>query len=77
MKVGGFYMAISYGDPQSRVFHMEREFLSWNIKTYKLFEMDAQHDNKEAQDKTHYVYCCEKLEGADLQSKRYYNLVMR
>ena len=32
VKVGGAYIAISYGNPDSRVFHLKREFTSWNLK---------------------------------------------
>lgn len=29
LKVGGIYFVISYGAPETRVFHLEREFLSF------------------------------------------------
>ena len=31
LKVKGRYFAVSYGTPESRLFHLEREFLSWDI----------------------------------------------
>ena len=39
LKVGGVYLAISYGAPESRVFHLEREHLSFELNCY-LLSMD-------------------------------------
>jgi ubiquinone/menaquinone biosynthesis C-methylase UbiE len=63
LKVGGVYLAISYGNPESREFHFYREFLSFNLKTYSLSETDATTEDKE--EKTHYVYVCVKNADAD------------
>ncbi len=60
LKVGGIYFVISYGPPETRIFHLEREFLSFSIKQYKLF-----YDQETDEDKIHYVSICTKLPDAD------------
>lgn len=72
MKVGGVYIAISYGDPDSRQFHFEREFLSWDIKLYKMFynekdvkKEEGKTESEDADPKIHYVYVCTKRKDAD------------
>jgi len=69
LKAGGVYIAISYGDPNSRQFHFEREFLSWDIKLYKMFYKDKEEKSGEGSDnedpKIHYVYVCTKRKDAD------------
>jgi ubiquinone/menaquinone biosynthesis C-methylase UbiE len=36
LKAGGIYMIISYGQPENRVFHLEREHLSFDISIYTI-----------------------------------------
>jgi ubiquinone/menaquinone biosynthesis C-methylase UbiE len=36
LKAGGIYMIISYGQPENRVFHLEREHLSLDISIYTI-----------------------------------------
>ncbi len=36
LKPGGIYMIISYGQPENRVFHLEREHLSLDISIYTI-----------------------------------------
>jgi ubiquinone/menaquinone biosynthesis C-methylase UbiE len=36
LKTGGIYMIISYGQPENRVFHLEREHLSFDINIYTI-----------------------------------------
>lgn len=36
LKDGGVYMIISYGQPENRVFHLEREHLSFEINIYTI-----------------------------------------
>jgi ubiquinone/menaquinone biosynthesis C-methylase UbiE len=36
LKVGGIYMIISYGQPENRVFHLEREHLMFDINIYTI-----------------------------------------
>lgn len=84
MKVGGQYIVISYGDPDSRVFHLQREFLAWNIRQYKLFYKEDQEikeenkDGKEDEDpKVHYIYVCTKRADADRTSKLFFKMVLK
>lgn len=70
LKVGGTYLAISYGNPDSREFHFYREFLSYDVKTYSLVDADVSEAEKE--EKTHYIYACVKLEDADIVCEKYH-----
>jgi hypothetical protein len=36
LKTGGIYMIISYGQPENRVFHLEREHLSFDINIFTI-----------------------------------------
>jgi len=89
MKVGGVYIAISYGDPESRLFHFEREFLSWDIKQYKLYYKDDEEKPEDSEDtkadkpaeeqapKIHYIYVCTKKKDADKISKMYFKMCIK
>jgi len=64
LKPGGIYFCISYGKPESRTHHMEHEFLNFSIREFALYPVNC--SNKiEKEEKTHYVYICKKLDGAD------------
>lgn len=56
LKVGGFYMAISYGTPDNRLDHFQWKHLYWEVDVRTL---------NEGTDNPHYVYLCKKKEGAD------------
>ena len=36
LKEGGYYVAISYGQPENRIFHFKRAFLHVNLMTYQI-----------------------------------------
>jgi len=36
LKEGGYYVAISYGQPENRIFHFKRAFLHVNLTTYQI-----------------------------------------
>lgn len=36
LKVGGVYMIISYGQPENRIFHLEKEHLSFDLSVYTI-----------------------------------------
>ena len=72
LKVGGVYIAISYGDPESREFHFFREFLSFDLKTFSLKEEEGSQEAG----KTHYVYVCTKNPDADEICAKYYQYVI-
>ena len=56
LKVGGVYMAISYGTPDNRLEYFEWKHLSWDVSYIMLNEETGN---------LHYVYLCRKKEGAD------------
>ena len=70
LKVGGYYMIISYGSPNYRVCHLKRKFEKFKIEILKI-EKDFVED--EGYDKHHYIYLCQKLEGADEVSKQFFD----
>lgn len=41
LKVGGSYFVISYGKPESRSFHFEQEFLSFDIREFVVYDQEA------------------------------------
>ena len=73
LKVGGVYMAVSYGPPESRVFHFERDHLSFDINIYTI-KKDYTIDEAGLQkfEKLHYVYICKKRPEADEMMKSHY-----
>ena len=64
LKPGGNYFAVSYGKPESRSFHLEQAFLSFDIREFVMFD-EAAVTSKEKEEKTHYVYVCTKRSDAD------------
>jgi len=64
LKNGGIYMVISYGAPENRTFHFEREHLAFETSIYTI-KKDF-HENEEKSEKIHYVYICRKKPEADL-----------
>ncbi len=65
LKPGGIYMVISYGKPENRLFHFEREHLSMEVQQYTI----APEEEEKKEDKGHYIYLCKKKENADLVAK--------
>jgi ubiquinone/menaquinone biosynthesis C-methylase UbiE len=62
LATGGIYMVISYGQPENRIFHFEREFLNFDVTIYTI-KKDYNLDEDE-------VYSKEKFEKV---SKYTYN----
>jgi ubiquinone/menaquinone biosynthesis C-methylase UbiE len=56
LKVGGYYMVISYGVPDTRLDHFNWKFLHWDVSHQVL---------NEGTDNPHYIYLCRKKPGAD------------
>jgi len=61
LKTGGYYVIISYGQPENRMIHLERDHLAFEIQIYTIKRQDDDEKDKE---KTHYVYICKKLPEA-------------
>ena len=64
LKPGGHYFAISYGKPETRVSHLERSFLSWELREFLLYEAGIESEAEKAQG-THYIYVCKKNADAN------------
>ena len=50
LKVGGIYMIVSYGQPENRIFHLERDYLNFETTTYTIkkdyhIEVDNEFDD--------------------------------
>ena len=71
LKTGGYYVAVSYGEPENRLLHFQLKNLHFSIRTCKLEKTTAA-----GQKTTHYVYICRKLQGADQISLQYWPSVM-
>ena len=59
LKTDGYYVIISYGQPENRTIHLERDYLAFEIQVYTI--KNQEEDEKE---KIHYVYTCKKLPEA-------------
>jgi len=62
LKTGGYYVIISYGKPESRMIHLERDHLAFETQIYTIKRQD---EDEEDQEKIHYVYICKKLPEAN------------
>ena len=59
LKTGGYYIIISYGQPENRMIHLERDHLAFDIQIYTI-----KRQEEGEQEKIHYVYICKKLPEA-------------
>ena len=41
LKIGGYYLMISYGCPENRLIHIERKFLGFDIKIFKIVKSES------------------------------------
>ena len=60
LKTGGYYVLISYGKPESRMIHLERDHLAFETQIYTI-----KRQEEGEQEKIHYVYICKKLTEAN------------
>ena len=72
LKVGGYYMIISYEEPDYRMMHLTRKFLKFNVEVIKIEQKSGN-----GYDNYHYIYLCKKLEGADEISEKYFDEVIK
>ena len=70
LKVGGYYMIVSYGTPEYRLLHLNRKFEKFKIEILKIEKDFVEEDGY---DKHHYIYLCQKLEGADEISQKFFD----
>ena len=61
LKTGGIYFIISYGSPDNRMVHLERDHLAFDIQIYTI----KKQDDEESSEKIHYGYICKKLPNAN------------
>ena len=64
LKTDGIYIAISYGKPESRAVHFDRPHLKFANKQFVLYPADCK-DEEAKEEKSHFIYVCRKLPGAD------------
>ena len=60
LKTGGYYVIISYGKPESRMIHLERDHLAFETQIYTI-----KRQEEDEPEKIHYVYICKKLPEAN------------
>lgn len=73
LKTGGIYFAISYGTPENRMHHLERDHLGFDIQIYTIKKEDE--GEEESTEKTHYGYICKKKPEAK-ENLNNFDLVM-
>ena len=71
LKPGGHYFAISYGKPEARTSHLERPFLSWELREFILYEANVETEEEKAE-KSHYIYVCKKNDDANDVAQLYF-----
>ena len=59
LKTDGYYVIISYGQPENRMIHLERDHLAFEIQVYTI-----KRQEEDTQEKINYVYKCKKLPEA-------------
>lgn len=75
LKPGGVYFVVSYGKPESRTFHFEQSFLSFDMREFVIYDTSAV-TAKEKEEKTHYIYICTKRPDADQLMAENYEKVL-
>jgi ubiquinone/menaquinone biosynthesis C-methylase UbiE len=76
LKEGGIYMIISYGPPENRIFHLEREHLNLDISIYTIKKDYTMDEENQKYEKIHYVYVCKKKSGAEIICKEKFEKVI-
>ena len=63
LKTSGIYFIISYGKPENRILHLERDHLAFDIHFYSIKkENDGnnEHEHEHVHEQVHYGYICTK-----------------
>ena len=63
LKPSGIYFVVSYGRPENRTFHFEREHLDIELKQLVLYP-DSCKTEEEKNEKSHFIYICKKGENS-------------
>lgn len=77
LKDQGVYMIVSYGSPEYRIFHLDRDYLNFDISIYTIKKEYYMYDEDRKHDKIHYVYLCRKLKDSDKISKEKFENVLK
>ena len=87
LKVGGWYMGISYGMPDNRLDHFTMPHLNWDTRVKVIGEAKKAEDEEESKVEQigdiendekanlHYVYICQKKEGWEEAAEQNWKLV--
>ena len=67
LKIGGYYIVISYGQPENRVTYFKSENLSFEVD-YMVLESER----NDQQTSCHFIYVAKKKKDADEMSKRHW-----
>ena len=71
LKTGGIYCIISYGTPENRVFHLERDHLGFDVKIFTI-----KREESDEEEKLHYAYISTKKEEAN-ENMNNFDLVIK
>ena len=71
LKPDGHHVTVSYGKPESRVYHFERPYLSWKLREFVLYEPGAETE-EENEEKCTYIYVCQKKNDANEVSDEFF-----
>lgn len=74
LKLGGYYMIISYGAPENRLVHLQREFLNFDITIFTIKK--STENGNDVIDKLHYIYLCKKIKDDDDESNALYKQIL-
>lgn len=64
LKKGGCYFVISYGRPEARLVHFDRDHLDFSVKQYVLYPTDCKTPQQKLE-KSHFIYLATKGEEAN------------
>ena len=76
LKPKGVYFVISYGRPENRTFHFERDHLDFEVKQFVLYPDNCKTE-EEKNDKSHFVYVRESDEKETKSFKKRQLLLKR
>ena len=75
-KTDGFYVSISYGKPETRVYHFTRKHLDLDISCFVLNSKYYQSSDLTNHVSEHYCYVCKKGKQAATKSAKYLDAIL-
>lgn len=76
MRTDGFYISISYGKPETRVYHFTRKHLDFDISCFVLNSKYFQSSDLTNHVSEHFCYVCQKGKQAQLKTSKYLESVL-